>query len=76
MPRQAVVPRSRRDHVDYSAAKLPEVTEQKGRETRTSWRCEADLDSEMLKGFKAGQRLRRREAGGEFDAAETARRYG
>jgi hypothetical protein len=55
---------------------MAEVTKQISRETRTSWQCEADLDSEMLKGFKAGQRLRKHEAGGEVGAAETARRYG
>jgi hypothetical protein len=55
---------------------MTEITERKVQETRTSWRCEADLDSEMRKGFKAGQRLRRHEAGDEVDAAETPRRYG
>ena len=54
---------------------MTEVIGQKGRETRTSWRREADLDLEILKGFKTGQRLRKHEAGGEADAAETARRY-
>jgi len=34
----------------------------KGRETRTIWRCWADIDPEMLKGFKAGQRSRRHKA--------------
>jgi hypothetical protein len=36
-----------------------EVIEGKGRETRTIWRYRADIDPEMLKGFKAGQRSTR-----------------
>jgi len=39
-----------------------EVREGKGRATRTIWRYRADIDLEMLKGFKAGQRSRRHEA--------------
>jgi hypothetical protein len=33
-----------------------EVIERKGRETRTIWRYRADIDPEILKDFKAGQR--------------------
>ena len=36
-----------------------EVIEGKERETRTIWRYRADIDPEMLKGFKAGQRSTR-----------------
>ena len=36
-----------------------EVIEGKGRETRTIWQYRADIDPEMLKGFKAGQRSTR-----------------
>jgi len=57
-----------------------EVTKGKGRETRTIWWYKVDLAPELLEGllrrFKAGQRWMRQEAGGEVDAAETARRYG
>jgi hypothetical protein len=36
-----------------------EVVERERRETRTIWRYRADIDPEMLKGFKAGQRSTR-----------------
>ena len=36
-----------------------EIIEGKRRETRTIWRYRADIDPEMLKGFKAGQRSTR-----------------